>query len=279
MPGIDAVSRVGVDRVAMVSLWCVDDDRLARGGSAVPPMTLSARALAQSKRERIAPLAVLDDEGVDRARTLLVHEIYTSLQGEGTRAGVRCTFVRLTACHLRCTYCDTEHAFDEGTLRSVDDVLVEVKREGAKFVQLTGGEPLLQRAAPALMKALSDDGFTVLLETSGGVSTEHVDPRVVTILDVKTPGSGEHERNVWKNLERLRAHDEVKFVITSADDYAWSRRVVEEHALTRVCTVLFSPSFPGLSPTVLAEWMVRDKLDVRFQMQLHKVLWGEKRGV
>jgi 7-carboxy-7-deazaguanine synthase len=242
-------------------------------------MTLTPRALAQTKPERIAPLSVLDDDGIDRTRTLLVHEIYTSLQGEGTRAGVLCTFVRLTACHLRCTYCDTEHAFDEGTLTSVDDVLAAVQKEGARFVQLTGGEPLLQRAAPLLMRMLSDAGFTVLLETSGGVSTERVDPRVVTILDVKTPGSGEHERNVWKNLERLRAHDEVKFVITSADDYAFAKRVVDEHALPAKCTVLFSPSFPGLAPVTLAEWMVRDRLDVRFQMQLHKVLWGEKRGV
>jgi 7-carboxy-7-deazaguanine synthase len=242
-------------------------------------MTLTPRALAQTKQERIAPLAVLDDDGIDRARTLLVHEIYASLQGEGTRAGVLCTFVRTTACHLRCTYCDTEHAFDEGKLTSVDDVLAAIRTEGARHVQVTGGEPLLQRAVPVLMSALCDEGFTVLLETSGGVSTERVDSRVVTILDVKTPGSGEHERNVWKNLERLRAHDEVKFVITSADDYAFAKRVVDEHGLTTTCTVLFSPSAPEMPARTLAEWMVRDRLPVRFQMQLHKVLWGEKRGV
>ena len=235
---------------------------------------LSAAARAQTPSERVAPLKVLEDDA-----TLLVHETYTSLQGEGTRAGARCVFVRLTGCHLRCTWCDTEHAFAGGTEMTVAAVTALAAADPARFVQLTGGEPLLQRAARPLMSALSDAGKTVLLETSGGVSTEGVDPRVVTILDLKAPSSGEDARNVWSNLDRLRAHDEVKVVIADRADYDWAKGKLAEHAVYGRATVLFSPAAGLMDPTTLATWLLDDALDARLQLQLHKLLWGEKRGV
>ncbi len=248
-------------------------------------MALSDRALSQTAAERMAPLRVLDALGDDaKASSLLVHEIYTSLQGEGTRAGLLCTFVRLTACHLRCRYCDTEHAFDEGTVRTVDDVVAEVASAGARVVQLTGGEPLLQPAAFALISALADAGHEVVIETSGAVSTAKVDPRAVVVLDIKTPGSGEVERNIAKNLERLRPHDEVKLVLCDEDDYVFARALLEREKLDERCAaVLFSPveasGDRGLDKRALAGWMVRDRLPARMQVQLHKVIWGDQRGV
>lgn len=223
--------------------------------------------------DRVAPLKDVP------AGMVKVHEVYASVQGESTFQGRPCVFVRTTACHLRCTYCDTAHAFYDGTVMDPVDVLARVRSHGLPLVEFTGGEPLLQPAVAAMMRTLCDEGFTVLLETSGGVSTKDVDPRVHVILDVKTPSSGESERNTWSNLARLRPHDEVKFVIGSEEDYAYSRRVVDEHALAGKCTLLFSAVTPGMSAATLAEWVVRDRLPVRFQVQLHKVLWGDKRGV
>jgi 7-carboxy-7-deazaguanine synthase len=207
-----------------------------------------------------------------------VHEIYASIQGESTHAGRPCVFVRTTGCHLRCTYCDTEHAFHAGTERTVDAVVADVAAMGVKLVELTGGEPLLQKGALRVVEKLLDGGFEVLIETSGGVSIEGVDRRAKLIVDIKTPGSGEHEKNVWKNLALLTpGHDEVKLVLVDAADYEWARA-----QLTRVpagVTTLFSPSFPGMPAAQLAEWIMRDKLPVRFQLQMHKVLWGERAGV
>ncbi|MEW5853067.1 MAG: radical SAM protein [Myxococcota bacterium] len=223
--------------------------------------------------QRMAPLASVPKD------QLLIHEVYASVQGESTFQGEPCVFVRTTACHLRCSYCDTEHAFYEGTVRTVDDVLQDVLARGLPLVEVTGGEPLLQPAVHALMRRLCDAGKTVLLETSGGVSTRDVDERVHIILDVKTPSSGEAERNVWANLERLRPHDEVKFVIGSREDFRWSVEKLREHDIARRCTVLFSPVTPGMEPRELAELVVAERLPVRFQVQLHKVLWGDKRGV
>jgi 7-carboxy-7-deazaguanine synthase len=248
-------------------------------------MALSDRALAQTAAQRVAPLRVLDSEpDDDRASSLLVHEVYTSLQGEGTRAGVLCTFVRLTGCHLRCRYCDTEHAFEAGTLRPVDDVVAEVAAAGAPLVQLTGGEPLLQPAAFTLITTLCDAGHEVVIETSGAVSTARVDPRAIIVLDIKTPGSGEQDRNVASNLERLRPHDEVKFVLTDEADYQFAKALLEREQLQARCAaVLFSPveepDGSGLNKQLLAGWMVRDRLPARMQVQLHKIIWGDKRGV
>ena len=234
---------------------------------------LTDKALREGPEERLVEL-----KKKAREDTVLVHEIYASVQGESTHAGRPCTFVRTTGCHLRCVYCDTEHAFHAGSERTVVEIVDAVRALGLPLVELTGGEPLLQKSAFALVRALADDGREVLIETSGGVSVEGVDPRAKLILDVKTPGSGESARNVWRNLSLLEAgRDEVKFVICDAADYAWSR-----DQLARVpagVTVLFSPSFPGQAPAALAEWIVRDRLPVRFQLQMHKVLWGERTGV
>jgi 7-carboxy-7-deazaguanine synthase len=222
---------------------------------------------------RVAPLKDVP------AGHLRVHEIYASVQGESTFQGRPCVFVRTTGCHLRCTYCDTHHAFYDGSVMSLEDVQQKVAAWNLPLVELTGGEPLLQPGSLTLMQRLCDAGFTVLLETSGGVSTASVDPRVHIILDVKTPSSGEVERNVWKNLSLLRPHDEVKFVMGSEEDYRFAVSTLREHALEKRCTVLFSPVTPGMPPDTLAEWCVRDRLPVRFQVQLHKVLWGNRTGV
>jgi 7-carboxy-7-deazaguanine synthase len=238
-------------------------------------MTLSKRSRDESPEERLVPLKRVVDRDA-----LLVHEVYASVQGESTWAGVPCAFVRLTGCHLRCGYCDTEHAFHAGVERSIDDVVADVRRFGLPLVEVTGGEPLLQKPAFALLARLCDEGLTVLLETSGGVSIAGVDPRVRVILDVKTPGSGEAARNVWANLPRLLpGKDEVKLVIVDDADYAWAKDVVAKQAIPPGVTVLFSPAAPTMDPARLAERIVADRLPVRFQVQLHKVLWGDRPGV
>lgn len=238
-------------------------------------MTLSERALRETAEERLVAL-----KRKARSDTLLVHEIYASVQGESTHAGRPCTFVRTTGCHLRCRYCDTEHAFHAGTERTLEDILGEVRALGIPLVELTGGEPLLQTAAQALVVRLLDGGFEVLIETSGGVSVEGVDRRAKLILDIKTPASGEVARNVWRNLERLQpGHDEVKVVICDDVDYAWARQLVGERRIPDGVTILFSPAHPGMEPARLAERIVADRVPVRFQLQLHKVLWGERPGV
>jgi len=214
------------------------------------------------------------------AGTLMVHEVYRSLQGESTFAGLPCVFVRLTACHLRCTYCDTPHAFNQGEPMAVDDVAAAVLQMGGGLVELTGGEPLLQDEAYPLMERLADAGWTVLLETSGGVATDRVDPRVRVILDVKTPDSGEVDANVWSNLDRLRPTDEVKFVIGSRADFDWSIDVARRHDLAARCPVLMSAVFGRVDPTDLAAWVLDSGLPIRLQVQLHKILWDPAaRGV
>ena len=248
-------------------------------------MALSDRALNQTSAERVAPLRILDTlADSERTARLVVHEIYTSLQGEVTRTGRLCTFIRLTGCHLRCRYCDTEHAFDDGKVMTISQVVARVLSAGAEMVQLTGGEPLLQPASLPLIKDLIDAGHEVVVETSGAVSTAKVDARAVIVLDVKTPGSGEHDRHVTANIERLRPHDEVKFVICDENDYQFAKTYTETHQLDQRCAaVLFSPveepSQRGLDKAALASWIVRDRLPVRLQLQMHKVIWGEKRGV
>jgi 7-carboxy-7-deazaguanine synthase len=211
---------------------------------------------------------------------LTVNEVFLSIQGEGTRAGRPCAFVRLTGCPLRCVWCDTAYAFHEGRRRTEDDVIAEIAAWPTRLLCLTGGEPLAQQAAfPFVTRAL-DAGWEVTVETSGHVAVEPLDPRAVVILDVKTPGSGESARMDWSNLERLRAEDEAKFVIDGRADYEWSRAQVRERGLERRCTVLFSPVHGRLDPGTLARWILEDGLGVRLQVQLHKYLWPEaERGV
>ncbi len=209
-----------------------------------------------------------------------VTEIFCSIQGESTHAGRPCTFVRLTGCPLRCTWCDTAYAFHGGTERSLDSVLEEVSRQGCRLVEITGGEPLAQPDAHALITALADRGCTVLIETSGAIDIAPVDPRATLIMDLKCPGSGMADRNLWANIPKLKPTDEVKFVIKDREDYEWAAAKVREHALADRHTVLFSPVFGELDPRTLAEWVLADRLPVRCQLQLHKYIWDPAmRGV
>ena len=246
--------------------------------------------------------------------TLVINEIYLSLQGESTFAGLPCIFIRLTACDLRCSYCDTAYAFTDGKKQSLKEIGSEVRRLAAPFrpslnpqpstlnslplVELTGGEPLLQKNSLPLMKQLCDDGFTVLLETSGAHDISPVDPRVRRIMDLKCPGSGEAGRNRWENLKHLKTTDEIKFVIGTVEDYEWARQKITEHRLDVSCPLLFSWAHPlapepqnkslkpapvgqtPISRRALAERIIADALPVRFQMQMHKIIWPpEQRGV
>ena len=214
-----------------------------------------------------------------RDEELRINEIFFSLQGESTRVGLPTVFVRLTGCPLRCGYCDTAYAFHEGKIRLIDDVLAEIATHSTRYVCVTGGEPLAQRPCITLLARLCDAGYSVSLETSGAIDIGEVDARVSRIVDIKTPGSGECAKNRWDNLALLTAHDEIKFVITSESDYTWASGIVRDNKLAGLCTVLFSPSFGEVKPEQLADWILRDALPVRMQLQLHKILWGEKRGV
>jgi 7-carboxy-7-deazaguanine synthase len=209
-----------------------------------------------------------------------VNEIFHSIQGESTWAGRPCVFVRLTGCNLRCTWCDTAYAFYEGAQMEIAAVMERVRGYGCKLVELTGGEPLLQKGIHALVEALLQEEYEVLIETSGERDISELDARVIRIMDLKCPDSGEVERNRWANLENLRARDEVKFVIASRRDYEWARGVIAEYRLAgRVNAVLLSPVFGALEPVALAEWILDDGLAARMQLQMHKYIWGEKRGV
>jgi len=214
-------------------------------------------------------------------KTLTVNEIYHSIQGESTWVGCPCVFVRLTFCDLRCSYCDTEYAFYEGKKQTLKEIGDAVASFNCPLVEITGGEPLLQKNVLPLMTALADAGHTVLLETSGAHDISKVDPRVHRIMDLKTPGSGEVGRNLFANIEYLGSRDEVKFVIGSREDYEWSREQVRLHRLTGRCrAVLFSPIFGRIDPRQIVEWILADKLDVRFQLQIHKFIWTPtQRGV
>jgi 7-carboxy-7-deazaguanine synthase len=212
--------------------------------------------------------------------TLTVNETFFSIQGEGTRAGLPCVFVRLTGCPLRCAWCDTAYAFHEGGRREEADLLAEIERHPCRLVLLTGGEPLAQPAAFPFVTLLADRGWTVLVETSGHVPIDGLDPRAVAIVDVKAPGSGETHRMHWENLDRLRPQDEVKFVIADRADYEWSRDLVRERRLAERGPVLFSPVHGALPAGELARWVLADGLAARVQVQLHKYLWpGVERGV
>ncbi len=224
--------------------------------------------------------------------TLQVNEVFFSIQGESTRAGCPCVFIRLTGCHLRCRYCDTEYAFYQGTRRTLNDLLAEVAGFNCPLVEITGGEPLLQPAVHPLIARLCDAGHTVLIETSGACDIAACDSRAIRIMDLKTPSSGESDRNLWSNIEHLTRRDEVKFVLCDRDDYFWARDVIRTHHLDqRVHAVLLSPASPhppgaeipgveGLDLRHLTEWILADRLSVRLQPQLHKIIWDPAtRGV
>ena len=211
---------------------------------------------------------------------LRVTEVFCSLQGEARTVGRPTSFIRLTGCPLRCHYCDTEYAFSGGELLSLSEILDRVRQFGVPHVTVTGGEPLAQVESRPLMEALVEAGFEVSLETSGALSIADIDSNVSIVMDLKTPGSGESHRNLLDNVSLLKSSDQVKFVITSREDYEWARFQVDQFGLDRrVDDVLFSPSFEEVEPTVLAAWILEDRLPVRMQLQLHKILWGDKPGV
>ena len=211
--------------------------------------------------------------------TLKIHEIFHSIQGESSRIGLPTTFVRLTGCPMRCVYCDTAYAFSGGSNMSLADIMLKVAELGATYVTVTGGEPLAQKECHGLLTALCDAGYSVSLETGGAMDIRAVDPRVSVILDIKTPGSGELAKNLWSNLALLKASDEVKFVLCDRADYDWAKQQLAEHKLNQTCPVIFSPVYSQVEPSDLAAWVLADKLPVRMQVQLHKILWGEKPGV
>jgi 7-carboxy-7-deazaguanine synthase len=210
------------------------------------------------------------------AEELIVNEIFYSLQGESSLVGYPTVFVRLTGCPLRCHYCDTTYAFHEGSPVTVAAILTTIAHYRTPYILLTGGEPLAQKKTIPFLKTLCDLGYQVSLETSGAFDIKPVDTRVKKILDIKTPGSGEAMRNRWENLHDLTAHDEVKLVLTDRVDYEWAKNILANHRFP--CPVLFSPAFETLLPATLAQWILEDQLLVRFQLQLHKILWGETRG-
>jgi len=233
-----------------------------------------AVSLPAHHRHRLGPLEKKP------SGSLLIHEIYRSLQGESTFAGLPCVFIRLTGCHLRCVYCDTPHAFTQGEILDLDRVVARALELGDDLVEITGGEPLLQPEVYPLMSRLADAGKTVLLETSGAIDTKLVDHRVRVILDIKTPGSAEVDANVWSNVDRLQPSDEVKFVICSRTDFDWAAATVRSRGLIERCPVLFSAAYGEVDPADLAGWILESGLSVRLQLQQHKILWNPSaRGV
>ena len=211
---------------------------------------------------------------------LKVNEIYYSIQGESTFAGKPCVFIRLTYCNLRCSYCDTEYAFYEGEDKSIEEVIEEVKKYDNKLVEVTGGEPLVQKEAIHLMRKLCDDGYQVLLETGGSLPIDSLDKRVRVILDLKCPSSKMKGKNLYENLDHLKPIDEVKFVIGTREDYEWAKEIINKYKINEKCEILFSVVFNKLEPLTLTNWILEDKLNVRFQLQMHKFIWKpEERGV
>ncbi|HSP88209.1 MAG TPA: 7-carboxy-7-deazaguanine synthase QueE [Ignavibacteriaceae bacterium] len=202
-----------------------------------------------------------------------INEIYFSIQGESSKAGLPCVFVRLTYCNLRCSYCDTEYAFYEGKDFSIEQIINEVKKYNCKLVEITGGEPLLQEECLGLMKKLSDEGYEVLLETGGSLPIKNVDQRVMIIMDLKCPSSEMIKKNLYENIEYLKPTDEVKFVIGNREDYEWSKEIIEKYDLINKANILFSVVFSELEPVKLVDWILEDKLNVRFQLQMHKFIW------
>jgi 7-carboxy-7-deazaguanine synthase len=212
-------------------------------------------------------------------KSIKVNEIFYSLQGESSRVGLPTAFVRLTGCPMRCSYCDTSYAFSEGKNMSIDSVIKKVKEYKTNYITVTGGEPLAQKSCWDLLKTLCDEGYSVSLETGGGLSINNIDSRVKIILDIKTPNSGESESNFWENLLIIKPSDEIKFVIENREDYEWSKNILLSKDLFLKVPIIFSPVYKKLKPKKLSEWILKDNLPVRLQIQLHKIIWGEISGV
>ena len=210
---------------------------------------------------------------------LKIFEIFYSLQGESSRVGLPTIFIRLSGCPMRCHYCDTAYAFQGGSMMTVDEIIKTIKKYDTRYVTVTGGEPLAQKEVLSLLKVLADQNYEVSLETGGGLSIKEVDPRIKIILDIKTPESGEEKKNYWDNLNLIHSKDEIKFVLCSREDYDWAKKILNQYKLTEKCDVLFSPVYQKLKTTDLGNWILEDQLPVRMQIQLHKLLWGEKPGV
>ncbi len=247
--------------------------------------TTSAQRGLYGDRARCVNADRLIDDGqiakmTQEVSAMVINEIFKSIQGESSRAGLPCVFVRTAYCPERCSWCDTAYAYYEGTEMSVEEVLARVRSYGSPLVELTGGEPLIQPDSFELIRCLLEEGFTVLIETSGTVPIDQADPRAVIIMDIKCPGSGMSHKNRWENIPLLKASDEVKFVIRDREDYEWAKRIAEQHRLLGRCVVLFSPVFDDLPSRTLAEWILADNLPVRFQIQMHKYVWDpQMRGV
>ncbi len=214
----------------------------------------------------------------DSAAQLRITEIFYSLQGESSRVGLPTVFVRLTGCPLRCTYCDTAYAFSGGQNFSIAEVLQQIAQHQTRYVTVTGGEPLAQKNCVLLLRELCDAGYQVSLETGGALDISAVDSRVMRVMDIKTPGSNEVIKNLWSNLAHLNTHDEIKFVLCDEADYQWAKEICEQHQLSKKCSVLFSPVHDQLNATQLAEWLLRDHLPIRMQLQIHKLLWNNTPG-
>ncbi len=210
---------------------------------------------------------------------LKIFEIFYSLQGESSRVGLPTIFIRLSGCPMRCHYCDTAYAFQGGSMMTIDEIMEAIKKYHTHYVTVTGGEPLAQKEVLNLLKVLADQNFKVSLETGGGLSIKEVDPRIKIILDIKTPESGEEKKNYWENLNLIHSKDEIKFVLCSREDYDWAKKIINQYKLPEKCDVLFSPVYQKLNNTDLGNWILEDQLPVRMQIQLHKLLWGEKPGV
>ena len=216
---------------------------------------------------------------MNKEKFLTINEIFFSLQGESTRLGIPTIFIRLTGCPMRCHYCDTAYAFDDGQKMSFENIVEYIKPYKSKFITLTGGEPLVQKEAYAFLEVLCDMGYQVSLETGGAESIKDVDERVKIILDIKTPGSGELDNYLWENLNHLKLIDEIKLVITSHDDYLWAKQTIKDKKLIGKYEILFSPSYEDMDVKNLAQWILDDALPVRLQLQQHKIIWGQKKGV
>ena len=210
---------------------------------------------------------------------LKIFEIFYSLQGESSRVGLPTIFIRLSGCPMRCHYCDTAYAFQGGSMMTIDEIIKTIKKYDTLYVTVTGGEPLAQKEVLSLLKVLADQNYEVSLETGGGVSIKEVDPRIKIILDIKTPESGEEKKNHWDNLNLIHSKDEIKFVLCSREDYDWAKKILNQYKLAEKCDVLFSPVYQKLNTINLGNWILEDQLPVRMQIQLHKLLWGEKPGV
>lgn len=204
---------------------------------------------------------------------LKINEIFHSVQGESSKAGLPCVFVRLTYCNLRCSYCDTEYAFYEGKDKSVDEIITEVRKYDCKLVEITGGEPLFQKECLVLMTRLCDEGFEVMIETGGSLPIKNIDKRVMIIMDLKCPSSKMMKKNLYDNIDFIKQNDEIKFVIGSREDYEWAKDIIVKYDLTNKCEILFSVVFGVLEPVTLVNWILEDKLKVRYQLQMHKYIW------